>query len=258
MGAHIRADDLTKSFGSGSDTLEVLDGVTFEVEQAEFVVMLGPSGCGKTTILKHIVDTVEPTAGNVYLDGMPKEEAELDVSMVFQDFALLPWKSVLENVAVGLDVRGVETAERRATAREWIDRVGLDGFEDAYPSELSGGMKQRVGLARALAVDPDVLLMDEPFGSLDAQTKDRLQTELLNLWNDEQKTVLFVTHDVEEAIYMADRILVLSCKPTTIVDRIDVDIDRPRWNRRLEVEGSDRFTEIRSRLREDLGLTRVA
>ena len=255
MGGNISVEDVTKSFGAGADRLDVLDSITFDVAAGEFVVVLGPSGCGKTTLLEHVVDTEQPDSGAVYLDDQPKANADVDVSMVFQDFALLPWKSVLENVAMGLKVQGTGQAARREAAREWIERVGLDGFEQAYPKELSGGMKQRVGLARALAVDPDVLLMDEPFGSLDAQTKDRLQTQLLKLWNEERKTVLFVTHDVDEAIYMADRILVLSKKPATIVDRIDVDLDRPRWDRRLEIEGSDAFNEIKSALRADLGLT---
>ncbi|MEF8825898.1 MAG: ABC transporter ATP-binding protein, partial [Halapricum sp.] len=144
---------------------------------------------------------------------------------------------------------------RREIAREWLERVNLGDFTDCYPSELSGGMQQRVGLARALAVDPDVLLMDEPFGALDAQTKDQLQTELLKLWHEDRKTVLFVTHDIDEAIYMADTILVLSEKPSTIVDRVDVTFDRPRWERRLDIESSEAFKRIKSRIREDLGLT---
>ena len=262
MSKSIRVDGLTKTFASGTEELVVFEDVRFDVDPGEFVVILGPSGCGKTTLLKIIAGTVDQTAGTVDIEG---EGVSSDgsrphpaVSMVFQDFVLLPWKSVLENVATGLKVQGgLGTDSRHEIAREWIERVGLDGFGDCYPTELSGGMQQRVGLARALAVDPEILLMDEPVGSLVAQTKDRLQTELLKLWHEDRKTILFVTHDIDEAIYMADTILVLSEKPARIVDRIDVDFDRPRWNRRLDVESSDRFKEIKARLRADLGLEDV-
>ncbi|QCC50516.1 ABC transporter ATP-binding protein [Halapricum salinum] len=262
MSKSIRVDGLSKTFESGADELVVFENVSFDVDPGEFVVVLGPSGCGKTTLLKTIARTVDQTAGTIELDGTgvsgDGSRPHPDVSMVFQDFVLLPWKSVLENVSTGLKVQGdVEKGKRDEIAREWLDRVGLEGFGDCYPKELSGGMQQRVGLARALAVDPDILLMDEPFGSLDAQTKDRLQTELLKLWHDDRKTVVFVTHDIDEAIYMADTILVLSEKPATIIDRIDVDFERPRWNRRLDVESSDRFQEIKARLRSDLGLEEI-
>lgn len=259
MAESIRIDALSKSFGSGPDTLPVLQDVNFSVASEEFLVILGPSGCGKTTLLKIIAGIVEQTDGAISLQGASLSgdvRSSRDISMVFQDFVLLPWKTVLENVALGLKVQGgVDKSRRREIAQEWIERVGLDGFETCYPTELSGGMKQRVGLARALAVDPGILLMDEPFGSLDAQTKDQLQTELLELWQEDRKTVVFVTHDIDEAIYMADTILVLSTKPATIVDRVTVDFERPRTERRLDIESSDAFKRIKSRLRRDLGLT---
>jgi NitT/TauT family transport system ATP-binding protein len=254
----ISVEGLGKSFGSGAERLDVFEDITFAVEKNEFVVVLGPSGCGKTTLLEIIAGIEEQTDGAITAHGERIEttRSHPDISIVFQDFVLLPWKSVLENVAIGLKVTDqADRATRREIATEWIDRVGLDGFEDAYPRELSGGMQQRVGLARALAVDPEILLMDEPFGALDAQTTDKLQTELLKLWHSERKTVLFVTHDIDEAIYMADSILVLSEKPATIVDRVDVPFERPRWKRRLDIESSDEFKRIKSRLREDLGLS---
>jgi NitT/TauT family transport system ATP-binding protein len=258
MAKSIRVEGLSKSFGSGRDEITVFEDVSFSVDAEEFLVILGPSGCGKTTLLKIIAGITDQTDGEVTLKGASRStdaRSNADVSMVFQDFMLLPWKTVLENVALGLKVQGgLEKERRHEIAQEWIERVGLNGYEACYPTELSGGMQQRVGLARALAVDPEILLMDEPFGSLDAQTKDQLQTQLLELWHDDRKTVVFVTHDIDEAIYMADTILVLSKKPATIVDRVAIDFERPRWKQRLEIESSDRFTEIKSRLRTDLGL----
>jgi NitT/TauT family transport system ATP-binding protein len=247
---------LSKSYGAGPDSVRVLEDVSFEVRESEFVAIVGPSGCGKTTLLKSIAGVIEPDSGDIVTPAGPISGPSEDIAMVFQDFRLLPWKTVLENVVVGADIQPDRSAQQpEAVAREWIENVGLAGSENAYPSELSGGMKQRVGLARALAVDPDILLMDEPFGSLDAQTRDRLQTELLQLWRTEQKTILFVTHDINEAIYLADRVLVLSAKPATITTALDVNLDRPRWNHRVDIEGSSEFTRLRTRLREELGLT---
>lgn len=250
----IHVKGLTKSYSSRMDELAVLEDVSFDVEESEFVAVVGPSGCGKTSLLKCIAGVEAYDAGEIYAGDQRLTGPSPDIAMVFQGFVLLPWKTVLENVAVGHRIQTGEGDTSEAVAREWIETVGLKGFEERYPAELSGGMKQRVGLARALAVDPEVLLLDEPFGSLDAQTKDRLQTELLQLWHDEQKTVLFVTHDINEAIYLADRVLVMSEKPSSISREFRVDIERPRWENRVEVEGSDRFKRIRSELRAELGL----
>ena len=248
--------NVSKRYASEQDPVTVFENLSFSVADSEFVVVVGPSGCGKTTLLKMVAGIASASGGSITVEGTPISEPSPDVAMVFQNFVLLPWKSVLENVAMGLKVQeGMDREPRERIAREWIEKVGLDGFEENYPAELSGGMKQRVGLARALAVDPKILLMDEPFGALDAQTRDTLQSELLELWSTERKTVLFVTHDIEEAIYLADRVLVMSEKPATIVDEMTVDIDRPRYGRRLEIESSDEFERVKARLRSDLGLT---
>jgi NitT/TauT family transport system ATP-binding protein len=256
MSQSLSVAGLSKSYGSGTDSVRVLDDVSFDVGESEFVAIVGPSGCGKTTLLKSIAGVVDTDGGDIVTSAGPITGPSDDIAMVFQDFRLLPWKTVLGNVLVGAEIQPDRTDRKpEPVAREWIEKVGLAGSEDAYPAELSGGMKQRVGLARALAVDPDILLMDEPFGSLDAQTRDRLQTELLQLWHAEQKTILFVTHDINEAVYLADRVLVLSAKPATITTALDVNLDRPRWDRRVDIEGSSEFKRLRTRLREELGLT---
>jgi len=251
----ISVRSLTKSYSSGTGELTILEDVSFDIEESEFVAIVGPSGCGKTSLLECIAGIEPYDAGEIYAGGRQLSGPSPDIAMVFQDFVLLPWKTVLENVAVGHRIQTGGGASSEAVAREWVQTVGLSGFEDSYPAELSGGMKQRVGLARALAVDPEVLLLDEPFGALDAQTKDRLQTELLQLWDDEQKTVLFVTHDINEAVYLADRVFVMSEKPSSISREFQVNIDRPRWENRVEIESSDRFQWLRSELRAELGLT---
>lgn len=252
----VTISSVSKSYPSGDEQLEIFDELSLEVAGGEFVAIVGPSGCGKTTLLKLIAGIVEYDSGDIYAGEKRVTGPLPEITMVFQDFVLLSWKTVLENVMVGYEVQRNGSGPAAADiAREWIEKVGLSGFEDALPSELSGGMKQRVGLARALAVDPDILLMDEPFGSLDAQTKDQMQRELLQLWHDEPKTILFVTHDIQEAIYLADRVLVMSRKPVSISQEYTVDIERPRWNRRVEIEGSERFNAIKSEIREDLGLT---
>ena len=201
------------------------------VKSGEFVCLLGPSGCGKSTTLMAVGGLVDAAEGKISVAGNPVSGPSPDVAIVFQEFALLPWLTVLDNVAFGLRLRKVGTAERRGRARQCIEMVGLAGFEQAYPHELSGGMKQRVGIARALAVDPQILLMDEPFGALDAQTRELMGIELLNIWDRERKTILFVTHGIDEAIYLSDQVLVMSGRPGRIKKDIKIDIPRPRDQR---------------------------
>ncbi|MDR7482442.1 MAG: ABC transporter ATP-binding protein [Armatimonadota bacterium] len=222
LGIEIRG--VSKAFGR----VRVLDNVTLSVEAGEFVAIIGPSGCGKTTLLKIVAGLIGPDAGRVEIGGAPVTGPGPDRAMVFQDFALLPWANVLRNVTFGLEVRGVRRPVRHAIAQRVIAKVGLAGFEHHYPHQLSGGMQQRVGLARALAVNPQILLMDEPFASVDEQTRRLLQDDLLALWADERKTVLLVTHSMDEAIYLADRVFVLSPRPGRLFRIIEVDLPRPR------------------------------
>lgn len=225
-----------------------VDDVEFDVVEGEFVTILGPSGCGKSSLLLALDGLIRPSRGEIRMHGSVVEKPGHDRAMVFQEAALLPWRTVIGNILFGLELhRGRKTsrAEDRNLARELIKLVGLDGFEDRYPHQLSGGMRQRVGLARALAVDPEVLLMDEPFGALDAYTREIMATELLRIWNVDRKTVLFVTHSIDEAIFLADRCVVMTKGPGTIKEIVDIDIPRPRD---VSVRASDAFGEYRTRL----------
>jgi len=226
-----------------------LDGVDVSIAHREFVCLLGPSGCGKTTLLKAIAGLVTLDSGEIFINGLPVTGPGSDRAMVFQDFALLPWADVLSNVAFGLELRGVAKAVREAGARELIARVGLAGFERHYPRQLSGGMQQRVGLARALAVNPEILLMDEPFGALDAQTRRLLQEDLLALLQATPHTVVFVTHSVEEAVLLADRVVVLTPRPGRVRDIVTIDLPRPRPP---DVNLLPRFSELTARLWREL------
>jgi NitT/TauT family transport system ATP-binding protein len=234
---HLIIDSLSKSYLDEyrDSTVEALRDVTFEVEKGEFVALLGPSGCGKTTVLNIIAGFIEPSSGQALLRGKPIRGPGPDRGVVFQSFALFPWKTVLGNITFGLKVRGVGKPERERTAREYIELVGLTGFEDRYPHELSGGMQQRVGVARVLANSPEVMLMDEPFASVDAQTRMKLQEDLTQIWEQHKPTIVFVTHDIEEAVFLADRVIVLSSRPGRIQKILDVRIPRPRrWEYLVE------------------------
>jgi NitT/TauT family transport system ATP-binding protein len=200
--------------------------VTFDVPQGELTSIIGPSGCGKTTTLKIIAGLSEPTSGSVEVDDVPVTAPGPDRAFVFQDFALMPWATVLRNAAFGLELRGVGRRQREEAAREYVEKVGLSGFEDAYPHQLSGGMRQRVGLARALAVDAEILLMDEPFASVDEQIRRQFQEDLLRLLSDERKTVIFVTHSIEEAVYVSDQIVILSRGPSRVSNVVRPGVDR--------------------------------
>ena len=224
----VSVEGVSKTYDSGDGAVEALRDVTFDVASGEFVCVVGPSGSGKTTLFRIIGGLESPTTGTVRLDGDSVTGPNTDVGIVFQEYHLFPWRTVRGNVRFGLEQQDVGDEARERRTQELIDLVGLDGFEDAYPSQISGGMKQRVGIARALAVDPDLLLMDEPFGAVDAQTRDMLHDEILDIWQETGKTVLFVTHDVEEAVKLADRIVVLGTEPGTVREIVDVDLSRPR------------------------------
>jgi NitT/TauT family transport system ATP-binding protein len=228
---------------NGSEGFRALADVDLTIRDGEFVSLIGPSGCGKTTLLKIIDGLIPYSEGELRVLGQPVTGPGPERAVVFQNFALLPWMSVIENVAFGLQLRGVDKEQREATARHFISTVGLSGFERALPRQLSGGMQQRVGLARALAVDPQLLLMDEPFGSLDAQTRNLLQADLLRIWDESRKTVVFVTHAMDEAVFLSDRVVVMATGPGRVSEVIDIDLPRPRTD---ETRTSPRFVEMTS------------
>lgn len=225
---------LSKSYRTRNGPVRALDDVSFRAEDHEFVSIVGPSGCGKTTLLKLIAGLIEPTSGSIDFLAASGNGQPL-TAMVFQDHGLFPWMSVVDNVAFGLETRGCGRRERRSLARALIEKVGLRGFAERYPHELSIGMRQRVGIARAFLTNPRILLMDEPFGSLDAQVKNILQVELLRLWKEDAKTVLYITHDIEEALLLGDRVLVMTGRPGHILREIKVPLRRPR-----EISDKDR------------------
>jgi sulfonate transport system ATP-binding protein len=206
--------DLAKTFATEKgEVVAALGGINLSVEDEEFICILGPSGCGKTTLLRIIAGLEAPTSGSIQLDGQVLDGPSPRMAMIFQEYSLFPWRTVLENVAFGLEVQGKERGDRIGIARRYLDLVGLAPFEKNFPYELSGGMRQRVAVARALAIEPAVLLMDEPFGALDAQTRNLMQLELQEIWKKTRKTILFVTHSVDEAVFLADRIVVLTERP---------------------------------------------
>jgi NitT/TauT family transport system ATP-binding protein len=216
IGSAVSVQNISKNYGD----VEALRDMSLEFPRGQLTSLLGPSGCGKTTLLKIIAGLLEPTSGHVEVNGINVSGPGPDRAFVFQDFALLPWATVLKNVAFGLQMRGVAASEREAIAERYIKSVGLAGFENSYPHELSGGMRQRVGLARALSVDADVLLMDEPFSAVDEQTRRKFQEDLLGLVHDENKTFIFVTHSIEEAVYVSDQIAILLPRPSRVSEII--------------------------------------
>jgi NitT/TauT family transport system ATP-binding protein len=242
----IECQHITHTFVSteGQETLALQD-VSLGVHDSEFLCLLGPSGCGKTTLLRVIAGLISPDDGMVLLDGQPSMGTNSDKGMVFQRDATFPWLTVEKNVEYGLKLRGRSRAERQPLVEKYIQLVGLAGFEKAYPKELSGGMRKRVDIARTYAYNPKVLLMDEPFGSLDLFTKTRMQAELLSLWSQERKTVVFVTHDLDEAIYLSDRVAIMSKRPGRIREIIDINLPRPRS---VDLKVSEEFGLIKRRL----------
>lgn len=221
--------DLNQSFprDDGSQ-LVVLDHLSFDVKEKEFVCILGASGCGKTTLLRLIAGLDEVRSGSIILDGEEIRGPNPKVGFVFQEYSLFPWRNVIDNIAFGLEMNGIPKEERYRIAEQYLDLVNLSQFKTSYPSELSGGMRQRVAVARALALEPVILLMDEPFGALDAQTRNMLQKELLEIWEKTKKTIVFITHSVDEAVFMADRVVVLTPRPGRICQIFPVELRRPR------------------------------
>ncbi len=239
---HVCIDSVGVSFGQGSDRNIAVHETSLDIKPGEFVCMLGPSGCGKSTLLNCVAGYVKPTMGKVLLDDKAISGPGPDRGMVFQQYSLLPWKTVLENIAIGPRLAGHSAAECHSIARTFLAMIGLSKMEKRYPGELSGGMQQRVGIARALANYPSVLLMDEPFGALDAQTRLMMQESLLEIWSEFGTTVLFVTHDVDEAIFLADRILIMSASPGTVIADLKVDLERPR---RSEMATAELFISLK-------------
>ena len=235
--------NVSRSYGS----TQALADVSFSVAEGEFCCVVGPSGCGKTTLLRAIAGLDDPDDGSILVGGDPVTGPGLDRGMVFQEYALFPWRTVRGNIRFGLDRPACDCSDCEARVRELIDLVGLDGFEDAYPKELSGGMKQRVGIARALAPDPEILLMDEPFGSVDARTRDRLHAELLDIWTQTGQTVVFVTHDIDEAVTLADRVVVMDTDPGTVQSTFSIGLEHPRERTSRE------FVDYVAQIRDELG-----
>lgn len=241
----LAAQSVGKRFEREGRQVRAIDDFSLSVLEGEFVSIVGPSGCGKSTFL-HMVGGFEPiTEGRICLDGQPITGAGPDRGMLFQDYALFPWRSVIGNVAWSLEVQGQPKAQRLATAQKYLELVGLSAFAEAYPSELSGGMQQRIALARVLAFEPRMLLMDEPFGALDAQTRQLMQEELTAIWQRQRRTVLFVTHDIDEALYLSDRIVVFTARPGRMKADLAVDLPRPR---EPAVRKTARFSQLRNEI----------
>jgi NitT/TauT family transport system ATP-binding protein len=225
--------------------LIVLEDFNLEIQEGEFLTLLGPSGCGKSTFLNILAGLDKFDSGEILVDDQPLEEHSFNRGIVFQSYALLPWRTVIQNLEVGLEIRGIKKTERRRIARAGLERVGLAAYENQYPHQLSGGMKQRVAIARVLAYEPDLLLMDEPFAALDAQTRENMQIELLRIWEADKKTILFVTHSIDEAILLSDRVAFMSSQPGRIREIIDIALPRPRTE---EIRNSVEFAQIRKNL----------
>ncbi len=251
MQGTVEVRGVNKSFPkqAGDGDLRVLNDVSFSLEAGTFACLVGPSGCGKSTLLRIVDGLIAPDSGDVVIAGERVKAPSLDRGFVFQHFNLLPWRTVQGNVEFGLENLGVGKEERRRRAEAVINLVDLEGFERYYPAQLSGGMQQRVGLARALAIEPSILLMDEPFGSVDDQTRMLLQDELLKIWEQSQKTVIFVTHDIEEALYLGDLIVVMRARPSQVSRILEVPFGRPRMD---DIRGSAEMGRLKQEIWEEL------
>lgn len=241
----LKIENVYKEYITRSGKTVALNGVNMDIKENEFICVVGPSGCGKSTLLNAIAGLHEPTSGAIYLDGKPIKGTGVERGVVFQQYALFPWRTVLKNVMYGLEIQKVPKDKATSIAMKYIKAVGLEGFEHSYPKELSGGMKQRVAIARAYAVNPEVLLLDEPFGALDAQTRVQLQQELLDTWEQEKKTCFFITHDVDEAIILAQRVVIMSARPGRIKRIVEIDIPYPRTQ---DIKTSKRFMELKNEI----------
>lgn len=246
----VEINELSAIFPDGQHGLQALDRLSFKIWPRQFICILGPSASGKSTLLRIIAGLLRPTSGEVYIHQRPVDGPPDGIGFVFQDANLMPWRSVLKNITLPLQLQGIENSEAQARARDLIELVGLTGFENSLPRDLSGGMAQRVAIARSLVHQPDILLLDEPFGALDAITRDRMGSELLRIWQTQRNTVLMVTHSIQEAVYLADRVLVLSPRPGTL--RLDQTIDFPR-PRQETIRYTPEFGEIAQRLRDTIG-----
>jgi len=238
----LHIQNLSKVYGSDGHEVVAIDEINLAIRNKEFATILGPSGCGKSTLLRIVAGLMKPTRGVVRLDGTAIGGPGRDRGMVFQSYTLFPWLTVMENIQFGLGLSGVPRAEREQIAKQFVEKVGLRGFEQSYPKALSGGMKQRVAIARALANNPAILLLDEPFGALDAQTRALMQELLTSVWEDLHKTILFVTHDVEEAIFLSDRVFIMTARPGRIKAEIDIPLERPRS---YEIKATETFLRLK-------------
>jgi NitT/TauT family transport system ATP-binding protein len=246
---------LNKTYGThDGSSISALSDINLEIARGEFVTVVGPSGCGKTTLLKILAGILHKSSGNVLVNGNPIEGPSRQLGVVFQEPLLLPWRNIIDNVMVPIEVQGQDRQTFKTVARQMLELVGLGGFENKYPRELSGGMQQRVGIARALIHDPDFLLMDEPFGALDAMTREQMNLELLDIWAAKKKTVLVVTHSIAEAVFLADRIVVMTSRPGRISEIIDISLPRPRH---LDMINSDDFGKYVKRVRSYFRATGV-
>ncbi|MDO5718927.1 MAG: ABC transporter ATP-binding protein [Tissierellia bacterium] len=241
----LRIDNVVKKFPTRQGEITALNGVTLDIKENEFICVVGPSGCGKSTLLNIIAGLEKPTSGKVFIHGDEVTGPGRERGVVFQQYALFPWLTVRQNVEFGLDLANVSKEEKKRISDHYLKMVDLEAFADSYPKELSGGMKQRTAIARAYAVNPEVLLMDEPFGALDAQTRTQLQTELLTTWEQEQKTCFFITHDVEEAVILGQKVIIMSARPGRIKEIIDIDIPYPRTQ---ETKLSEEFIRLKNKI----------
>ena len=244
-GLKLKIDNVRKVFSTRNGEMVALNGVNLDIYENEFICVVGPSGCGKSTLLNIIAGLTDATSGTVYCNGKAVSGTGTDRGVVFQQYALFPWLTVKKNVMFALEMKGVKGKQAQDLAMQYLAKVDLEKFADHYPKELSGGMKQRVAIARAYAADPEVLLMDEPFGALDAQTRTQLQSELLETWERDQKTCFFITHAVDEAIILAQRVIIMSARPGRIKDIVDIDIPYPRTQ---ETKMTPRFLELKNHI----------